>query len=364
METKNLCPNCGVAIKEDMDFCGECGACLTKSCPGCNATISWQLKHCPRCGVNIGEKLASIEAEKERKKQQKEKKQKEREEKRIRRISWWRKHRWQISVSILVVAAGLATMSYLKSVADAYLLAENMTFVSIPGGSFSMGSPPSESGSSLSERPAHRVTIQPFEMMTTEVTQGMWEEVMGTTIQDLQSLSEDDYGLFRTGLLGTGPDYPMYFVSWNDCQEFVSAMNDLYPSYTYRLPSEAEWEYACRAGTITRYYWGDTMNGSYCWYDNNSNGTTHPVARKLPNAWGLFDMNGNVWEWCADWHHESYLGAPTDGSPWVSPSGSYRVGRGGAWFSHASQCRSSSRIVGRPAFWFNNLGFRLVRSVR
>jgi formylglycine-generating enzyme required for sulfatase activity len=157
---------------------------------------------------------------------------------------------------------------------------------------------------------------------------------------------------------------PVEQVSWNDCQEFITRMNDLYPSYKYRLPSEAEWEYACRAGTTTKYYWGDAMNDDYCWYSDNSNSTTHPVGQKLPNAWGLYDMSGNVWELCEDFYHDSYSGAPTDGSAWVFSPGSVRVFRGGGWIIIAGCCRSARRNGYRPDNGSYALGFRLARSVR
>jgi len=227
-----------------------------------------------------------------------------------------------------------------------------MKFVSIPAGSFEMGSPQSESGRDSDEGPVHSVNIQSFEMMTTEVTQGMWQEVMGENPAQY------------TGNLNR----PVETVSWNDCQEFITRMNDIDPSYTYRLPSEAEWEYACRAGTTTRFYWGDdpdsTAIDEYAWYWANTDTTPQPVAQKLPNDWGLYDMSGNVFEWCEDWYHESHSGAPTDGSARVSPSGSSRIERGGAWFGDARYCRSANRGVDSPGSGGGGLGFRLARSVR
>jgi formylglycine-generating enzyme required for sulfatase activity len=233
-----------------------------------------------------------------------------------------------------------------------------MRFVVIPSGSFKMGSPSSESERDSNEGPVHTVTMKSFELMTTEVTQGMWKAVMGTSIRDEQRVSGGS-----EKLPGEGVDYPMYFISWNNCQDFIDRMNSRDARHTYRLPSEAEWEFACRAGTTTAYYWGRSIYGDYCWYSDNSNSTTHPVGQKLPNAWGLYDMSGNVWEWCEDWYHKSYSGAPTDGSAWVSPSGSYRVIRGGGWLDNAGNCRSANRSYS-PGRRYNNLGFRLARSVR
>jgi len=225
-----------------------------------------------------------------------------------------------------------------------------MEFVSIPGGSFYMGSPSSESDRD-SDEARHRVTVGSFELMTTEVTQGMWEEVMGSN-------PAHDYGV--------GDNYPVYYVSWNDCQEFIDRLNEMDPSHTYRLPSESEWEYACRAGTTTRFYWGDSDSestmGRYCWYSGNSSSSTHPVASKEPNAWGLYDMSGNVWEWCEDKYTSDYDDCPTDGRAYTG-SGSDRVLRGGSWLCSAEICRSADRSGYSPGNGLSYLGFRVARSV-
>lgn len=175
-----------------------------------------------------------------------------------------------------------------------------MSYVTIPSGTFIMG----DDGYGA-ER--HSVTISSFEMMSTPVTQGMWEEVMGYNPVE------------RAGI---GPEYPVHNVSWRDCQSFIERLDELDPEYEYRLPSEAEWEYACRAGTTTTYYWGNSLDqaGFYGWFNTNSSTSFRPVAQKLPNAWGLYDMCGNVYEWCADYWHYGYAGAPVDGSAWDEPT--------------------------------------------
>ena len=197
--------------------------------------------------------------------------------------------------------------------------------------------------------------------MTTEVTQEMWEDVMGSN-------PSSGYGV--------GPSYPVYNVSWDDCMGFIDQLNSLDTEYEYRLPSEAEWEYACRAGTTTAYYWGDEMNEAYCWFGFNSgqpNSPTHPVGQKLPNAWGLYDMSGNVGEWCYDWYHDTYSGAPQDGGTWISLASAWvdedlgypqRVYRGGSRLSLPQFCRSSQRNQYVSAWSLSFLGFRLVRSAR
>jgi formylglycine-generating enzyme required for sulfatase activity len=217
-----------------------------------------------------------------------------------------------------------------------------MTFVKIPSGSFQMGSNEDDS-----EKPIHPVNIKSFYMMTTEVTQAMWKEIMGDNPSNWK-----------------GDNLPVECVSWNDVQEFLKKLNQRDPGRNYRLPSEAEWEYACRAGTTTRYYNGDNANtlGEIAWYGNNSGNATHPVGQKKANSWGLYDMSGNVWEWCEDYWHDDYTGAPTNGSAWLSPSSSYRVLRGGSWIYFDSSCRSADRSYYYPSYRSGYDGFRLVRS--
>jgi formylglycine-generating enzyme required for sulfatase activity len=231
-------------------------------------------------------------------------------------------------------------------------LPEGMEFATIPSGSFEMGAPAGEVGSDPDEIPVHTVTFDySFEMMTTEVTQSIWHDVMG------------DYPSWFNG-----SDFPVESVSWEDCQDFVEAMNSRYPGYEFRLPTEAEWEYCCRAGTTTRFYWGDDPDysqiGEYEWYWENSGSTTHAVGQKVANDWGLYDMCGNVFEWCEDWYHSDYTGAPSDGSPWLTPEGSYRVTRGGCWYFDPQFCRSAGRFSFDPAGYDDCLGLRLVRSAR
>ena len=233
-----------------------------------------------------------------------------------------------------------------------------MTFNLIPAGTFTMGSPDAEMGSYDWERPQHEVTLsQDFYIMTTEVTQAQWEAVMG---------SNPSY--FDEG----GGDCPVEQVSWNDVQDFIAALNDM-DERTYRLPTEAEWEHAARAGTTTAFYNGDITQEGYDpidpnldaigWYYGNSGSTTHPVGQKQPNAWGLYDMSGNVWEWVEDDWHSSYDGAPTDGSVWVdSPRASSRVLRGGGGSNLARYCRSANRGGISPSYRDRYDGFRLALS--
>jgi len=151
-------------------------------------------------------------------------------------------------------------------------------------------------------------------------------------------------------------------VSWDDATEFCKKLSEK-TRQAVRLPTEAEWEYACRAGSKTRFCFGDADEGlgDYAWYRANSGRTTHPVGQKKPNAWGLYDMHGNVWEWCADWYGDYPNGAVTD--PQGPASGTYRVLRGGAWRGNSDFCRSANRGSGTPGGRSRIFGFRVVVSV-
>lgn len=222
-----------------------------------------------------------------------------------------------------------------------------MEFVLIPAGEFDMGSPEGEKDVTSLERPVHNVKFsKAFYMGKYEVTQKQWREIMG-----------NNPSYFK------GDDLPVETISWNDVQEFIKKLNEKEGMNKYRLPSEAEWEYAARAGTTTRYSFGDDESklGEYAWYYANSGSKTHEVGQKKPNPWGLYDVHGNVWEWVQDSWHGSYTGAPTDGSAWEG-DGSIRVIRGGSWDYGAGRCRSADRNRYAPDGRLNNLGFRLLRA--
>lgn len=211
-----------------------------------------------------------------------------------------------------------------------------MKFMRIPAGSFQMGSKKGY----RDETPVHRVTIsRPFYLQTTEVTQRQWQTVMGNNPSHFKN----------------GDDYPVEQVSWNNAQEFLQKLNALDPGKNYRLPTEAEWEYACRAGTTGARY-GNFSD--IAWYGGNSGKQTHPVGRKQPNAWGLYDMLGNVWEWCADWYGENYYANSPATDPRGPSSGSARVLRGGGWYFNVNNSRCANRNWCNPGTWYNYLGFR------
>jgi len=214
-------------------------------------------------------------------------------------------------------------------------------FVQIPAGDFMMGS---EDGDD-NEKPIHRVRIsRGFEIGKYEVSQMQWEAVMGNNPSHFK-----------------GADLPVENVSWDDAQEFIQRLNAQNDGYVYRLPTEAEWEYACRAGST-----GDYANNlaAMAWYDKNSGEVTHPVGTKQPNALGLYDIYGNVWEWCQDWYNENYYVQSSNVDPQGPTLGSARVERGGSLNRDAQYLRSASRYWGAPGNRSFNLGFRLVRTPR
>jgi formylglycine-generating enzyme required for sulfatase activity len=211
--------------------------------------------------------------------------------------------------------------------------------VVIPSGEFEMGS----GNGSSDEKPIHSVSINAFALGKTEVTQGQWRAVMGSNPSNFSSC---------------GDDCPVEEVSWNDAQTFIQKLNAK-TGKQYRLPSEAEWEYACRAGGKHEYCGSDNVD-SVAWYESNSGKSTHPVSRKQPNAFGVYDMSGNVWEWVEDSYHDSYNGAPTNGSVWQG-DGAKRVLRGGSWYDRPQYARAANRYRVEPSGRNYSGGFRVAR---
>jgi formylglycine-generating enzyme required for sulfatase activity len=230
-----------------------------------------------------------------------------------------------------------------------------MEFVWVPAGCFQMGSPPNEEGRYSDEGSVHEVCVDGFWVGKYEVTQAQWQKVIGT-----------NPAYFK------GENNPVERVSWDDAQEFITKLNQMaqsvetlhVTSLQYRLPTEAEWEYACRAGTQTAYSFGNNPDrlGEYAWYGKNSGGKTHPVGQLKPNAFGLYDMHGNVWELCEDRYDWNYYANSPPKNPRGSSSGRYRLNRGGGWNSFAGGCRSAFRGNNGPDYRSRDLGFRLVRT--
>lgn len=248
-----------------------------------------------------------------------------------------------------------------------------MVMVDIPAGTFTMGScmqnqksaflgesscsnPDRDAGTY--ETPQHRVSVPAFQMGKTEVTLGQFKQFIKSA--NRRDLVDDDFIKENS----SGDDYPVVQVSWNDAQAFINWLNQVDSQGGYRLPSEAEWEYACRAGGKHSKYCGDGSIDQLGWHGGNSGKRPHPVAQKKPNGFGLYDMSGNVWEWVEDYWHDSYNGAPSDGSAWLSGrSKESRVLRGGSWDDNTNYSRAARRYSYSPDIRSNSLGFRVARTV-
>jgi formylglycine-generating enzyme required for sulfatase activity len=220
-----------------------------------------------------------------------------------------------------------------------------MKFVLIPAGTFMMGADQNFEYADDDELPRHQVTIsKPFYLGVYEVTQEQWKAVMGNNPSKFK-----------------GEDKPVETVSWDDAQDFIRRLNQKEGHSRYRLPTEAEWEYAARAGSTSAYFFGDNefQLGDYAWYGENSGEKSHPVGEKLSNAWGLYDTIGNVWEWTQDRYGETYYANSPSNDPTGPTSGSSRVFRGCGWYDVASHCRSASRYGIESAGRIVGIGFRL-----
>jgi formylglycine-generating enzyme required for sulfatase activity len=251
-----------------------------------------------------------------------------------------------LALSMLVVAPALGRPRTLTN-------SVGMKFVLIPAGGFMMGSPPTELYRFRDEGPSHRVVIsRPFYLQTTEVTQTQWRAVMGTHPSYFKNCDH----------------CPVEQVSWTDAQEFIRRLNAREKTNKYRLPTEAEWEYACRAGTTTPYHLGPKITTDQANYSGTSGrakfrGKTTPVAGFRPNRWGLFDMHGNVWEWCQDWYGRDFYKKSPTRDPRGPATGRRRVLRGGSWYEGSGRLRSAARRPGRPESRYDFFGFRVARDL-
>ena len=240
---------------------------------------------------------------------------------------------------------------------NAKVIEENLTFTvggvsfkmqMVEGGSFTMGCTSEQGGDCYSWESSHQVTLSDYFIGQTEVTQGLWRAVMGS----------------NPSYFPKGDNYPIEQVSWNDCQDFIKRLNNMLSSELdgkrFSLPTEAQWEYAARGGKKSGHYKyaGSNNIGSVTWYGGHSGSRTHPVGQKSANELGLYDMSGNVWEWCQDWYGSYTGGSQTN--PTGAASGSNRVYRGGSWYDSAWRCRVSFRNYYSPDNRNNFLGLRLV----
>lgn len=219
-----------------------------------------------------------------------------------------------------------------------------MEFLPVPADCFQMG----DSSGDADEKPVHQVCLDAFFIGKFEVTQGQWLRVMGSVPSFFSSC---------------GADCPVESVSWNDVQGFIGSLNRL-SGRNYRLPTEAEWEYACRSGGKSERFCGGTDVAAAAWYDRNSGSKPHPVGEKQPNGLGIYDMSGNVWEWVGDWYQKEYYSIQQEQKSGSPLAGNKRVMRGGSWYNDAKNVRSSIRGSDDPEHRSINLGFRLAYSTR
>ncbi len=297
------CPSCGAANPGDARFCRSCGAGLRMACPHCGSAELAGVPFCGRCGAALQAPEGGKAPE-----------------------------GWE------VVEAEPAYQGWAHKVRDPRT---GIVFLLVEPGTFRMGSPDGEAGCDDDEGPVHEVQItRPFYLGETQVTQAQWQLVMGG------NPSHEE-----------GDDLPVETVSWDEAMEFCRKAG-------YRLPTEAEWEYACRAGSTTRFSFGDDEHrlGEYAWYEDNSSLRTHPVGQKKPNVWGFHDMHGNVWEWCADWYEPGYYAQSPGRDPQGPSPGNWCVQRGGSWDDNPWYCRSAGRGSDDPTARPDFSGFRVART--
>ena len=249
-----------------------------------------------------------------------------------------------------VIGLSLAILLVSPVVAQESKVFKDIKFILIESGCFEMGNPKPPSDLTVGETPSHRVCIdKPFYIGETEVTQKQWEDVMGSNPSKTKAY-----------------DRPVDRVSWNDVQDFLQKLNALDGGKYFRLPTEAEWEYAARAGSDDDYCYGNSEGSlsSYAWFGNlGYKGSSREVAQKTPNDWGLYDMHGNVWEWVQDWYDGTYYSNSPANNPQGPETGKYKVYRGGSFIGKAINLRSAVRFSAMPTSRTHDVGFRLVRQL-
>jgi formylglycine-generating enzyme len=259
--------------------------------------------------------------------------------------------KWMIAIALLLGCIGVwgaATVEAAPPEKEFTDPATGMEFVWVSEGCFQMGD--TFGNMQINEKPAHKVCVSGFYMGKHEVTQAQWQKLMDNN---------------PSKFTNCGPTCPVEQVSWNDVQGYIAKLNASSSNRQYRLPTEAEWEYAARSGGKEE-KWAGTSSigelGEYAWFEANSGSTTHPVGQKRPNGLGLYDMSGNVWEWCSDRYNRLYYLLLKDGAhnPQGPQFGVNRVLRGGSWYYHAGYARSANRSGYGPGYRDNDMGFRLV----
>jgi formylglycine-generating enzyme required for sulfatase activity len=267
-----------------------------------------------------------------------------------------------LSRRVFLVALGALTMvRSVQGSENSFRNSIGMEFKLIPAGTFRMGSPDSDREAQGFEKPQHEVTIsKPYYLGKFEVTQAQWEAVLGENPYT-RDRSNPYYNLPGMRARITRPNHPAT-VSWNDAQEFIARLSQMEGHERYRLPTEAEWEYAARAGTETAYSFGNNKAdlGRYAWHGEDfASGGTHPVGTKEPNPWGLYDVHGNAWEWVQDWFDPAYYARSPAIDPKGPEQGAKRVVRGGSWHVTATSWRTAFRRDYEPDYRGISIGFRV-----
>ena len=264
-----------------------------------------------------------------------------------------------IKITRMAIAIGFSTAAFLNenAIAVEFKNFDGIRFVKIEAGCFMMGQDKQtdlkdkDKQMTENELPQHKICItKPFYISESEVTQKQWETVMGNNPSKFK-------GMYR----------PVEKVSWNDTQLFIEKLNDKEKGDFYRLPTEAEWEYAARGGTTTIYSFGDDLKNimQYAWFGNEGyGGDTHEVGQKKANPWGLVDIHGNVWEWVNDWYDPAYYQHSPEADPKGADTGQYKIYRGGSWIGKHTNLRTAVRYSGLPNTRSSDIGFRLVREIK
>jgi formylglycine-generating enzyme required for sulfatase activity len=249
-----------------------------------------------------------------------------------------------IFIAVIISAIGFSGIAFSAEYKDAVT---GMEFVFVKGGCYQMGD--TFGDGNTEEIPAHKVCINDFYIGRHVVTQGQWKTVAGSNPSEFRHC---------------GDNCPVEQVSWDDARSFIQKLNRMKPGNNYRLPTEAEWEYAARSGGKQEKHAGGVHIESAAWYFENSDMKTHPVGTKAPNGLGLYDMSGNVFQWCSDWDEKSYYSISPKDNPQGPSSGEYRVIRGGAWISMAHGVRTTYRLGRLPERRSGDIGLRLVKDVK
>jgi formylglycine-generating enzyme required for sulfatase activity len=337
-----ICNKCNFQNEDTAKFCRNCGVKLNYqqpvqqsglTCPKCNFDNAANMQYCGRCGAALNAKKGV---------------------KRKKSVGKYILIAVGAVVFVALLVFGIALLyewqeqaeyerEQAKEEQERDRIVQNIEMIKVPGGTFTMGCIDGRDGDCYAmETPAHKVTVSSFNIGKYEVTQAQWKAVMG-----------DNPSQFK------GDNLPVVNVSWDDVRRFISHLNEQ-TGKLYRLPTEAEWEFAARGGKSSKGYMysGSNTLNDVAWYADNSGEKIHPVGTKSPNELGIYDMSGNVWEWCSDWYGSYDSNAQTN--PTGPSSGSDRVQRGGGWFNHAVICRSANRGSNSPGYRFINVGFRVV----